>query len=140
MDMITKEEIQKIISDQDSAKLMVKKAEQIGISLQKRGLKTAQIRAIFGEVRQIQSEWSINPESRARALRKLTLLKPKMAYRAKKEFKESHGAVQSMVDVLEPALDVVINGKTDAQQDICFKQFVEFFEAILAYHKASGGS
>ena len=42
--------------------------------------------------------------------------------------------------MLNPALDEVTHEKDAARQDAHFKRFVEFFEAILAYHKAYGGS
>jgi len=76
-------------------------ADQLGRSLKENGLTTSQIRALFGEVRQIEGQWSIDDASRDKARRRLILLKPKMAYRARKE----HGrAVQELVGVLDPAL------------------------------------
>ena len=41
---------------------------------------------------------------------------------------------------VDPALDLVIAEKDAARQTRCFENFVEFFEAILAYHKAHGGN
>jgi CRISPR-associated protein Csm2 len=104
----------------------VKCAEEIGQALA-RQLNTSQIRAIFGEVRRIEGDWKIDPK---RANRSLILLKPKMAYRAKKE--RGRG-VDDLVSVLSPAIDHV-QGNADN-----FARFVDFFEAILAYHKAYGG-
>ncbi|MEI7470453.1 MAG: type III-A CRISPR-associated protein Csm2 [Chloroflexota bacterium] len=43
-----------------------------------------------------------------------------------------------MVEVLEPALDCVVTAQAN-DQAANFARFVEFFEAILAYHKAAGG-
>jgi len=80
---------------------------------------------------------------RQKALRRLLLLKPKMAYRARRE---SGGAVRTLVDVLDPAVDLVakakprVEGGSANNQDDNFQRFVEFFEAILAYHKAHGGN
>lgn len=123
-------DLRRIVTDADSAETLVTWAERLGQQLKDQGLTTSQIRSLFGEVRQIQAEWSI--ESRcAHAKRRLILLKPKMAYRARKERGK---AVADLVEVLRPALDLV-NGKDDN-----FGRFVEFFEAILAYHKAYGGS
>jgi CRISPR-associated protein Csm2 len=48
--------------------------------------------------------------------------------------------VQELVDVLNPALDAVVAEKDVSKQDACFQRFVEFFEAILAYHKSYGGN
>jgi len=135
-----------IVTDPDGAETLVKWADRLGKQFKDMNLSTNQIRSLFGEVRQIQAEWQMGTQQRQRALRRLILLKPKMAYRARKERGQ---AVQALVDVLEPALDLVIKapprpdcvppGGKDNQDDN-FQRFVEFFEAILAYHKAYGGS
>jgi CRISPR-associated protein Csm2 len=44
------------------------------------------------------------------------------------------------VDILNPAVDEVLKAKGEEQQKQYFKHFVEFFEAILAYHKFYGGN
>lgn len=133
-------ELRTIITDPNGAETLVLWADRIGKGLKDSGLATNQIRALFGEVRQIQAEWTIR---RQRALRRLILLKPKMAYRARKE---RGSAVRDLVSVLQPALDLVIKAKPKGQaddnpnnQDDNYQRFVEFFEAILAYHKAYGG-
>jgi len=123
----SKEELKLIITDPEGAEMMVKWAERIGQALA-RQLATNQIRSLFGEVRNIQGDWQVNSQ---RASRNLILLKPKMAYRAKRERGKG---VEQLVSVLSPAIDLV-NGNKDN-----FQRFVEFFEAILAYHKASGGN
>jgi len=129
-------ELETIITDHDGAEALVKWAERIGQALA-RQLATNQIRSLFGEVRSIQSEWLTPGDSpaderrRARARRNLILLKPKMAYRARKERGQG---VKDLVSVLSPAIDLVAGDSAN------FKRFVEFFEAILAYHKAHGGS
>ncbi len=140
----TDQDLQTIITDPNpkGAETLVKWADTLGKSLKDMGLTTSQIRALFGEVRQIQAEWSID---RQRALRRLILLRPKMAYRARKERGK---AVEELVRILDPALDYVIKAGerpegqkpgTGNTQDDNFQRFVEFFEAILAYHKAYGG-
>lgn len=126
-----------IITDPNGAEMVVKWADQVGKSSKESGLTTNQIRALFGEVRQIEAQWSMGNENRQKAARRLILLKPKMAYRARRE--RGRG-VQELVDVLNPALDEVIREKDTARQDDSFKRFVEFFEAILAYHKSYGGN
>ena len=138
----TDQDLRTIITDPDGAQTLVEWAQRLGENLYKMGLTTSQIRALFGEVRQIQAEWGIN---RQRAFRRLVLLRPKMAYRARKERGK---AVEELVKVLDPALNYVIkagprpqnqlSGTRDNQDDN-FQRFAEFFEAILAYHKAYGG-
>jgi len=120
--------LETIITDPGGAQVLVEYAEEIGKTLA-RQLATSQIRAIFGEVRRIEGEWKID-ERKEKAKRQLILLKPKMAYRARKE--RGRG-VQDLVDVLTPSIDLV-KGDED------FTRFVDFFEAILAYHKAYGGN
>ncbi|MBE7557384.1 MAG: type III-A CRISPR-associated protein Csm2 [Anaerolineales bacterium] len=123
----TEDEIKTIITKDEGVEILVKYADNIGKALANQ-LTTNQIRAIFGEVRRIQGEWKTKPDI---AKRNLILLKPKMAYRARKE---RGRAVGDLVSVLSPAIDFV-------QGDIkSFTRFVEFFEAILAYHKAYGGN
>ena len=127
------QDLRVIITDSEGAETLVTWADELGQGLKDQGLTTAQIRALFGEVRQIQAEWSIR---RNQARRRLILLKPKMAYRARRE---RGRAVAELVEVLRPALDMVVKAP-DEKQDDNFQRFVEFFEAILAYHKAHGGS
>lgn len=128
------QDLQTIITNPEGAQTLVKWADQIGKGLKDRGLTTSQIRALFGEVRQIQAQWSIDAQ---KAHRRLVLLKPKMAYRARKE---RGRAVQDLVDVLDPALDLVISSGGDKEVQERFHHFVDFFEAILAYHKSYGGN
>lgn len=60
----------------------------------------------------------------------LLLLKPKLAYAAAKP-----GAKKGIIDLKE-VLSTAIDNVDDADK---FKNFVNFFEAILAYHRAAGG-
>ena len=129
-------DLQAIVTDPKGAEKLVEAAKTLGRDLEQMGLTTSQIRLLFGEVRQIQGQWSIDATSRQKAARRLILLKPKMAYRSRSERGKG---VQELVSVLEPALDLVIQEKDPIKQDGNFQRFVEFFEAILAYHKSFGG-
>jgi CRISPR-associated protein Csm2 len=117
------------------SKEMIDQAEAYGRYLARLGLTTAQIRNLFGTVRQIEMTWQLDaqPAEIAKAKRQLIMLKPKLAYQAKREQSKSRG-VQDLADVLSPAIDLVGD---DRQR---FQNFVDFFEAILAYHTAAGGS
>jgi CRISPR-associated protein Csm2 len=130
---IPDQDLKTIITDPNGTQKLVEQAERLGKHLKEIGLSTSQIRSLFGEIRQIQAEWGTNPQ---RAFRRLVLLKPKMAYRARKERKGK--AVGELVKVLDPALDYVIKAEPKDQEKN-FQRFVEFLEAILAYHKAYGG-
>lgn len=130
---ISSQDIQQIITNPDRADLVVKYADPLGSELA-RPLTTAQIRALFGEVRQIQGQMSIEHK---KAWRRLHLLKPKIAYRVRRAPGQG---VKMLADVLNPALDEVLKAKDEPTQKAYFKNFVEFFEAILAYHKFHGGN
>ncbi|GAB4532377.1 MAG: type III-A CRISPR-associated protein Csm2 [Anaerolineae bacterium] len=124
------EDLGKIIQDGD-ARLLVERAEEVGSALA-RQLTTSQIRNIFGTVRQIEMRWSPQATEADRnwAARQILLLKPKLAYQARKE--RGRG-VDQLADILVPAIDMIGDDRER------FQRFVDFFEAILAYHTASGG-
>ncbi len=123
--------------------VLVQGAEQVGRALARDfRLTTSQVRGIFGTVRQIEMDWlrsgrAAEPaaEDRSgrerRAKRELALLKPRIAYQAKRERGQG---VSELGQVLIPAIDLV---NDDPGR---FQNFVDFFEAILAYHRANGGS
>jgi CRISPR-associated protein Csm2 len=97
---------------------LVKDAEQLAGFL-RTGLKTAQIRRIYGEVKRMQMDFKRTGFNRDRVV----LLKPKMIYAANKK-----GEVRPLEKVLSACID-----KVSDEGD--FRRFVDFFEAILAYHK-----
>lgn len=130
---ISSQEIQQIVTNPERADLVVKYADMLGQELSK-ALNTSQIRALFGEVRQIEGQMTVDHK---KAWRRLHLLKPKMAYRVRR----AQGVgVRGLVEVLNPAVDEVLKAKDEETQKKYFKHFVEFFEAILAYHKYYGGN
>ena len=116
------------------AKELVAQAEVIGSALG-RELTTNQIRAIFGTVRELEGNWGKSPE----AQRQLILLKPKMAYRASRDGFRGRG-LQALAEILSEAIDIVTEEEEAAEAQKRFRYFVEFFEAILAYHKVAGGN
>lgn len=99
---------------------LVKAAENLGRRLKDQGLKTNQIRKVYTAVKKI--EWSGFDQ------KQLIMLKPKLAYAAAR-----HRSVEQLKEVLTMAIDRVGNDENR------FQNFVDFFEAILAYHKAAGG-
>lgn len=98
---------------------------------------TSQIRNIYGSSKRI--EMSLDEKNAPEMYNKLILLKPKMAY-ANGRFNKPLGRGQykipgfkTLVDCLSYAIDKI---EGDYQR---MKNFFNFFEAILAYHKAEGG-
>ena len=111
---------------EEGGKPLVIAAENLGEALQKRGLKTAQIRKVYGAVKKIQMSREFDGNE-------LVMLKPKLAYAAAR-----NKVVTDLKDALTQAIDQVIDQVGDDQKKF-FKNFVDFFEATLAYHKAAGG-
>ena len=105
----------------EGGETLVKEAEQLGKQLA-RNLTTSQIRNIYGAVKKMQMKGKLDTH-------KLLMLKPKLAYAAKR-----HGGG---VDTLKVVLTQAIDHVGDDQRN--FNRFVDFFEAILAYHKDAGG-
>ena len=99
---------------------LVNAAENLGTKLAN-NLKIAQIRKVYGAVKKIQMSDTFHRND-------LIMLKPKLAYAAAR-----NNAVVALKDALTQAIDRVGD---DPQR---FKNFVDFFEATLAYHKAAGG-
>ena len=125
--IVSDQELEQIIIKGDAKKL-VEVAERLGQDFatnSTNSLSTSQIRNVFGEVKRLQMEGQFDQQ----AARKLVLLKPKLAYQAGRH----HGKVKDFANVLSKAIDRV---GSDAQR---FEHFVDFFEAILAYHRAHGG-
>lgn len=132
--------LEDIIQNGDAQKL-VEWADRIGDQLKKDKLKTSQIRRVFTEVRSIEAEAKARAEPGTAdqskrnvdiAVRRLVLLKPKLAYQAGRH----KGALIGLKDILEPAIDVV---QKAPDREKAVGNFVRFFEAILAYHKFHGG-
>ncbi len=129
MAKISDQDRQAIIVDGDSA-LLVSKAQEFGADFARGDMKSTQIRSVFGTVRQIQASWpayATDDEVRL-AYRDLQMLKPKLAYQAAR-----NNGVSPLRNLLTPMIDEVGMDRTR------FQNFVDFFEAVLAYYKAEGG-
>jgi CRISPR-associated protein Csm2 len=120
--------VQSIMTADESGADLVTFAQQTANVLVKNNLTRSQIRTIFTEVRQIEALWP-KPE----AVRRLSMLKPKLAYQSARSNTVSH-----LRDVLTEAIDQVVQAPAD-QRDRRFQRFMDLFEAILAYHRAQGG-
>jgi CRISPR-associated protein Csm2 len=113
-------------------------AEDLGRYLADSKYSTSQIRNVYGEVKRIELKKGgiLNIDSYSSFL----MLKPKLAYAAKRSEKNRGKALEAAVTfkhVLTDAIEVII--KNERRREECFKNFCLLFEAILAYHKAFGG-
>lgn len=116
---ITDEHIRRLITD--DSKLLVQVADGFGKRIA-RGVSSSHIRNIYGIVKQMEMS-GFNYHEFIR-------LKAKLAYAAKRDGRRE---AEELRDVLTAAIDVVGD---DADR---FQRFADFFEALLAYHKAYGG-
>lgn len=128
---ISAQALDRIITHGD-VEVLVTQAKDFGESMQAAGLTKSQIRGVFGTVRQIQASWDKNDAQQN--MRKVLLLKPRLAYQGTRETK-----VKPLADVLSNAIDLVAADKDEKVQAKRFGYFVDLFEAILAYHTAAGG-
>lgn len=131
-----KEQIDKTIIVGD-AKVLVDTAQKIAGEMTSRSegrssVSTSQIRNIYGATKKI--DMSLKPENAAEKYSSLLLLKPKMAYANGRHNKNNKiPGFTILVVCLSYAIDQVDG---DYKR---MKNFFNFFEAILAYHKAEGG-
>jgi CRISPR-associated protein Csm2 len=120
------DEIKQFITQAEAIRSMITAAESFGkciASDREKKITTSQIRNAYGTMKKLEMlGWNKQTE------RELWLLKPRLAYAAGR-----HGeGVKILKEVISTAIDCV----NDADS---FKRFCQFFEAIIAYHKAYGG-
>ncbi len=96
-----------------------------GIEKNDERLTKSQIRNVFNSVKQIEMHGFKGNEN------KFLLIKPKLAYAASRPGKTK--GIAELRNTLSAAIDCV----GDSQER--FENFCNFFEAILAYHRAAGG-
>jgi len=110
---------------------LVDAAEGLGkrIGDKDKGVTTSQIRKVYNAVKRIQGKIQTDGEFQRNDL---ILLKPKLAYVAARAPGARKASTEKLKDVLTQAIEQV-----DTQEK--FENFVNFFEATLAYHKAAGG-
>ncbi|WP_052507586.1 type III-A CRISPR-associated protein Csm2 [Desulfonatronovibrio magnus] len=135
-----REQIDKAIIGGD-AKALVDTAQKIAVQMifkndrgvvESKSVSTSQIRNIYGATKKI--DMSLNADNASEKYSSLLLLKPKMAYANGRHNKGNNiQGFTVLVTCLSHAIDQV-DGQFNRM-----KNFFNFFEAILAYHKAEGG-
>lgn len=121
--------------------ILINEASRVGEMISKQKLTTSQIRNVFGTARQIQLRWNTTPEQ---SYREAVLLIPKLGYFSERE-KRARGdqrsaGMETLQKTLEPCLRLLIEaGISDVEKEKRFQRFMDFFEAIVAYHKRFGG-
>lgn len=109
---------------ENADKDMITFCEQSGKQMANGKLTNSKIRSIYGEIKRIQMG------SYEDAKVSFLLLKPKVAYALARDDKNE--GLKLFKKIFDDASDYVNNQKS-------FNNFCDFFEAILAYHKAFGG-
>ncbi|OUD14218.1 type III-A CRISPR-associated protein Csm2 [Thioflexithrix psekupsensis] len=122
-DFIQEKKNQSVKFDLEAAKKLVDRAEYLGKSMADNRVTTTQIRNVYGTMKKLEMLGWNN-----RTARELWLMKPRLAYAAKR---------QKNVEELKTTISEAIDCVNDAES---FKRFCQFFEAIVAYHRAHGGS
>jgi CRISPR-associated protein Csm2 len=129
-------EVITIMNNDDDGARLVKFAQEKGAELYRQELKSTQIRNLFTEARRIEALWQVNDEKKARqANRQLAMLKPKLAYQAKRH--EKTRGVKTLADILTDAINEIEKAPVGDERHRKFERFMELFEAILAYHRAA---
>lgn len=107
-------------------------ADKFGQAIATQKFTTSQIRNFFGEVRRIEMR-GIEKEKTA-----FLLLQPKLSYAVKRQ---GHNKGANLFEeIILEAHKVVKEAQNDtAEFTQRFKNFIDFLEAILAYHKVHGG-
>lgn len=91
-------------------------------------LTTSQLRRFFGEVKRLQMS-GYNETA-------LVLLKPKLAYAVARANASSENSIANKIEYLYKIIvDVIDTVLESSNQESSFKNFILFFEAIVAYHK-----
>jgi CRISPR-associated protein Csm2 len=126
------EDIKSFILRDDTAKEMVLFADTLARDIHKQ-VSTSQIRNVYGTVKKLEMLEMQNGFD-SKSYRQLLLLKPKLAYARGRAETNKKDAFMQLENALGNAIDAV-----SIEQPETFKRFCNFFEAILAYHKAHGG-
>ena len=123
------EKIKSFIQRDETAKSMVEYADNLAGQIY-RDVSSSQIRNSYGTVKKLEMQSVFDNK----AYRELLLLKPKLAYARGRTDAKKKDNFKKLEDALSAAIDAV-----DVKEPETFKRFCNFFEAILAYHKAHGG-
>ena len=105
-------------------------AERFGGFLARNRMTTSQIRNIYGEVMRISAREFQD------VYKDFLLLKPKIAYAAQRS---GTRGIEEFKKVMDLAHEAVTEATDMAGKEAAFRNFKDFFEAVLAYHKAAGG-
>lgn len=93
-------------------------------------LTTSQIRIAYGEITRLKMRFTSEE-----VMTQVLMLKPKLAYAASRGGETN----KHLKEIISEGIDAVDKGENFSQKKQRFINLANFFEAILAYHKANGG-
>lgn len=140
-ELVSPETLQQIITEQtpESTTVLISRAEAIGRRLAVQ-ITTSQIRNIFGTVRMIEQDVKMLTDKEPLPIqvqRSLQMLRPKLAYQygrvQGRDDDAKKVAMGALTKILSDAISLVGSSVPN------FRNFMDFFEAILAYHRRFGG-
>ncbi len=143
-DLVTDADLKTIITGDstEAIRLLDEAARKISEKLYSY-ITTSQIRNIFGTVRMIEQDTRGLDEQESLPLavqRELMMLCPKLAYQygrvGGRDDDPKKAAMGALKIILSNAIMIVLDTGTHT----AFRNFLDFFEAILAYHRYYGGS
>jgi CRISPR-associated protein Csm2 len=117
------DKLNKIWITKEIDKTCIEYTKEFGQFLAKTRLSSSQIRNVYGELKRIQMK-GFNKEKTS-----FLLLRPKMAYA---DARNEGAGLRELKKVFDKAYELVEN-------ETHFKNFMDFMESTLAYHKAFGG-
>ena len=105
-----------------------KEGREVEFEVEEVKLTTSQLRKFFGEVKRQQT---IGYKESS-----FILLKPKLAYAVGRvKDGRKYYKIEDLYNVLSNAVDIVVSPET-TNKEKAFRNFIAFFEAIVAYHKS----
>jgi len=110
--------------------VLLNKAEKLGERLCGEKLTTSQIRQVFTKLKAIEAKGYVEQKT------EFMMLRPYIAYAAGRQIKVK--GLQTFKEKVTWGIDAVLAGDKETEQSR-FHNFCKFFEAVLAYHRASGG-
>lgn len=105
---------------------------------QKKALTTGQLRKFFGEIKRIEADVLKHKAD-------IAMLKPLLAYAVGRDKKKGKGKMENKtrIDDFEKEISAAIDAiRLNSSDDILksdYRNFVQIFESIVAYHKYYGG-
>jgi len=113
------------------ARDLVERANGIGLELKNKSVTTRHIRTFLDEVNRIEAEFKGKEADFDNS--RVTMLKPQLAYAAGRERGEERRVLTEFAELYFAAI-----GKVEDARD--FKRFMDFTQAVVAYHRFHGGS